>query len=68
VLRDARSTSPRSATAFSRALVIVQTGAALVLVSAAAVLASSLAAVLRAPGGFDATDGIALRVALPFAR
>jgi putative ABC transport system permease protein len=68
VLRDARSTPPRSAIAFSRALVIFQTGAAVVLVSAAAVLASSLAAVLRAPGGFDATDGIALRVALPLGR
>jgi len=68
VLRDARSTPPRSAVAFSRGLVILQTGAAVVLVSAAAVLASSLVAVLRSPGGFDTSDGVALRVALPMTR
>jgi predicted permease len=68
VLRDARSTPAGSAVAIGRGLVILQTAAALVLVSAAAVLATSLLAVLRAPAGFDAKDTVTMRVALPPAR
>jgi putative ABC transport system permease protein len=64
VLREARNTPARSALAFSRGLVIVQTAGALVLVSAAAVLATSLIAVLGSPAGFDSRDGVTMQVAL----
>ena len=68
VLRDTRSSGGRSALSLSKALVVVQTGIAVVLLSAAGVLSSSLYAVLRVPAGFDTADGVSMRIDLPDAR
>jgi putative ABC transport system permease protein len=68
VLREARSSGGRHAVSMSKALVVVQTGVAVLLLAAAGVLSSSLLAVLRVPAGFDARDGISLRIDLPDTR
>ena len=64
VLKEGYHQTPGRAGAVRSMLVVFQTAAALMLLSAAAALTSSFLSVLRAPRGFDPAAAITMRIAL----
>ncbi len=67
-LRTGHETAGRSSARLRTALIIGQTSCAFVLLATTMLLATSLRAVLSQPLGFDTTEVVTLRIAVPDAR